>query len=753
MRLSTRLLLAMTLLVLLTAGVFGSLTYPVWDAPALALGLAAILGILILAVLLAHALTRALVQLSETLAVSAHDENRPAPFPATGEVGIIARAFERMRAEMHARSDALRQEIEQRRLSDTVLQQYAERERSYIAVVETASYPVITKTLGGIITAWNPAAERLYQYTAAEATGNSIDMIVPADRRGEHLSIVNKTLKGEPIENFETVRVAKDGRRIDVSINVCPVKSAAGVLAGVATIARDITAEKFAEEKFRLAVESCPSGMMMSHPTGRIVMVNTEIERLFGYSREELIGQTVSMLMPERLRAQHAQERKEFAARPETRRIGAGRELLGLRKDGTEFPVEVGLNPIHAREGLLVLSVIVDITERKRLERLKDEFVSTVSHELRTPLTSISGSLSLLIGNAAGALPEAARRLLAIAHSNSQRLIRLINDILDIEKMKSGQVVFDFKRVDLRSLVEQTVEANRGFADSYGVRIRFDAADGAVRADPDRLAQVVTNLLSNAIKFSPPDHEVVVAIEQRDEAVRLSVRNDGPGIDAEFKPHVFEKFAQADATHGGQKGGTGLGLNIVKQIVDRLGGKVWFDDAAGGGTVFHVELPCWKQIAGTAIDTEAPPDALRIFLCDDDPDTVIALRQQLRQLGFATDVAYTVSDALACAAANRYHAVLVDLKLPDGDGLSLILRLRELPPYRDTPIIVLSADPERARNDDRSSSLKILDWLSKPVDLDRLLPLLGKNGRGNERAGNKGARDPQPPELSARSSG
>jgi PAS domain S-box-containing protein len=728
MRLSTRLLLAMTLLVLLTAGVFGSLTYPVLDAPALALGLAAILGILILAVLLAHGLTRTLVQLSETLAVAAHDENRPAPFPATGEVGIIARAFERMTGEMRTRSEALLQEIEQRRLSDTVLKQYAERERSYIAVVETANYPVVTKTLGGIITAWNPAAERLYQYTAAEATGNSIDMIVPADRRGEHLSIVNKTLKGEPIENFETVRVAKDGRRIDVSINVCPVKSAAGVLAGVATIARDITAEKFAEEKFRLAVESSPSGMMMSHPTGRIVMVNTEIERLFGYSREELIGQPVSILMPERLRAQHAQERKEFTARPETRRIGAGRELLGLRKDGTEFPVEVGLNPIHAREGLLVLSVVVDITERKRLERLKDEFVSTVSHELRTPLTSISGSLSLLMGNAAGALPEAARRLLAIAHSNSQRLIRLINDILDIEKMESGQVVFNFKRVDVRSLVEQTIEANRGFAEGYNVRIRFDPADGAVRADPDRLAQVVTNLLSNAIKFSPPDHEVVVALERRGEAVRLSVRNDGPGIAAEFKPHVFEKFAQADATNGGQKGGTGLGLNIVKQIVDRLGGKVGFDDAAGGGTVFHVELPGWEQIAGAAIDTEAPPDALRIFLCEDDPDTAFALREQLRQLGFATDVAYTVSDALVCAAANRYHAVLVDLKLPDGDGISLILRLRELPPYRDTPIIVLAADPERGRKDDRSSSLKILDWLSKPVDLDRLLPLLGKNG-------------------------
>jgi signal transduction histidine kinase len=248
-------------------------------------------------------------------------------------------------------------------------------------------------------------------------------------------------------------------------------------------------------------------------------------------------------------------------------------------------------------------------TERKRLERLKDEFISTVSHELRTPLTSIAGSLGLLMGKAAGNLPEPVARLLAIAYSNSQRLVRLVNDILDIEKLESGRVVFNFERVEIRSVVAQAIEANRGFAIGYGVRIRLEDASAVcdVRADLDRLVQVVTNLLSNAIKFSPPDNEVVVAIEKGTDVARISIRNHGAGISADFKPRIFERFAQADATNTRQKGGTGLGLSIVKQIVDRLGGDVGFADAPGGGTIFHVELPCWETVTNMAIELDAQP--------------------------------------------------------------------------------------------------------------------------------------------------
>jgi signal transduction histidine kinase len=227
---------------------------------------------------------------------------------------------------------------------------------------------------------------------------------------------------------------------------------------------------------------------------------------------------------------------------------------------------------------------------------LKDEFVSTVSHELRTPLTSIAASLGLLSGAPHVDLPAPAKRLITIAHSNSERLVRLINDILDIEKIESGNVSFDLRRVEVVTLVTQTIDANRALAEGCGVRLRLDeAGTHEVHADPDRLMQVVTNLLSNAIKFSPQGAEVMVSITSRADKVRISVRDHGSGIPESFRPHIFERFAQADATAAWPKGGSGLGLSIVKQIMLRLEGEVGFLDAPGGGTIFYLELPGLKS--------------------------------------------------------------------------------------------------------------------------------------------------------------
>jgi len=255
-----------------------------------------------------------------------------------------------------------------------------------------------------------------------------------------------------------------------------------------------------------------------------------------------------------------------------------------------------------------------DISERKRLDHAQDEYVLNVSHELRTPLTSIAGSLGLLLGGAAGQLPQQAERLLSIAHNNCQRLLRLINDILDIEKVESGKMQFHLKRIDLRALVEDVLEANRPYADGFDVTLRLDpgAASGEVYADPDRLAQAVTNLLSNAIKFSPAHGEVFVSIAKRKQTFRFAVRDHGPGIPKEFRPRLFEKFAQADTTDARQKSGSGLGLSIVKQIVTRLGGIVGFEDADGGGTIFYIALPSWAAIAAHEIDPKRSADCPRV---------------------------------------------------------------------------------------------------------------------------------------------
>jgi PAS domain S-box-containing protein len=358
-----------------------------------------------------------------------------------------------------------------------------------------------------------------------------------------------------------------------------------------------VSAAVVSEGALRTAIEVCPVAIIMAEPVGTIMLANREVERMFGYERDELLGHAVEILVPTRLFAQYAEHRLGYAVHPEPRSL-TDRSLRGLRKNGTEFPVEVRLNPVQTINGMLVLGIVSDITERLRTDRVKDEFVTTVSHELRTPLTSIAGALGLLVGNAGGTLPAPALRLLTIARANSQRLIRLVNGILDMEKIESGKIAFVQKQVEIRALIGQAIEANRGFADEYGVSIRLDATSVAavMRADPDWLTQIVTNLLSNAVKFSPQGGEVLVAIEKAGTALRVSVSDHGSGIPEEFKPRVFEKFAQADNSHERQRGGTGLGLSIVKQIVARLGGRVEFDDVPGGGTVFHVDLPCFENL-------------------------------------------------------------------------------------------------------------------------------------------------------------
>ena len=303
--------------------------------------------------------------------------------------------------------------------------------------------------------------------------------------------------------------------------------------------------------------------------------------------------------------------------------------------------------------------------------------------------------------------------------------MRLINDILDIEKIESGNTAFQFGRVAAKRLVEQAIAANRGFAEGFAVSVQLDAAseEAMVRADPDRLMQVITNLLSNAAKFSPPGQEVQVRIGPHADKVRIAVCDHGCGIPEEFKSRIFEKFAQADASDARQKSGTGLGLSIVKQIMIRLNGDVGFEPTPGGGTIFYVDLPRWD--ATTMADPKEQANGTLILLCEDDPQSADILCDHLRRAGFNPDVVRTADEA-ARADAKAYAAILVDLRLPDSDGITLIKHLRSQPRYHDTPIVVVSVDPIRSRDDERHSTLHVLDWLGKPVDIDRLIAALNR---------------------------
>ncbi|WP_341911601.1 ATP-binding protein [Polaromonas sp. YR568] len=374
-------------------------------------------------------------------------------------------------------------------------------------------------------------------------------------------------------------------------------------------------------------------------------------------------------------------------------------------------------------------SLATDVTELKRLDRIKSEFVSTVSHELRTPLTSIRGSLGLIAGGVAGQLPDAVKLLVEIAKNNCERLIRLINDILDIEKIESGKMQLDLQELAIKPLLAQALAANEGFGAAKNVHLKLFCTDETlhVRADSDRLTQVVTNLLSNAMKFSPPGGTVEVHVLRAGQGVRVEVRDRGPGIPDEFRKRIFQKFSQADSSDTRQNSGTGLGLNISRAIIERLGGTMGFESEAGAGTTFFFELPQsqWVQPADQPVATLAanPPASTRprILVCEDDRDIAHLIGLMLEKGGFDVDRAYTAAMALDLLEKNSYAAMTVDLELPDQDGVTLVLTLRRQEHTRDLPIVVVSASANEERIECNSLPLNVSDWLDKPIDENQLV--------------------------------
>ena len=618
-------------------------------------------------------------------------------------------------------SSAIR-DISARKETERHLAQLEARSRG---LLEAAPDAMVVVNQTGEIVLLNLQLEKEFGYHRDELLGQDVTSIIPAGFAKRLLADGVDVLAQQIVAGIDLIGRRKDGSEFPIEIMLSPLRSGEGIL-----VIRDASVRQDAERhlaqmeaRYRSLLEAAPDTMVVVNHAGKIVLLNLQAEKEFGYSRDELLGQNIKKIIPNRV-----DERLIGNGLPSSRnalgfQIGSEVELTGRRKDGGEFPIEIMLSPFESAERILVIR---DISVRRQTERLKDEFVATVSHELRTPLTSISGSLGLLAGQWASKLPESAARLLTIAHTNSQRLARLLNDILDIEKLESGRVVFSLSKVAVRSLVEHAIEDNRGFAESYGVSVRLDSAslELDVNADPDRLAQVITNLLSNAIKFSPSGGEVTIAVEKNADDVRITVRDHGSGVPDEFKPHIFEKFAQADATNTRQKGGTGLGLSIVKQIVERLGGTIGFADAPGGGATFFVELPVWDGTAGGEIDLYSGGGNARILFCEDDRQAAGIVREQLQQAGFAVDFAHTVAAAMERTGATRYASVLVDLHLPDGDGVGLIVRLRAQAHYRDVPIIVIAGDPDQGRSDVRSAHLNVLQWLVKPIAFEPLIHTL-----------------------------
>lgn len=444
---------------------------------------------------------------------------------------------------------------------------------------------------------------------------------------------------------------------------------------------------------------------------------NKGAERLYGYKAEEVLGISTAILYPE-------DRLDEF--RETEREIKEGNPVHFLEterkhKDGHIIPVSVTISPVKNKAHELVgaCSIGRDITEWKKVQQMKNDFISIVSHELRTPLTSVQGSLALLSAGNAGEMSEKAKTLLQIGKQNTERLIRLINDILDIAKIEAGKIDFKIEPMDMETVVKEAIGANLFFAEKFAITVKLISKTTAiVNADHDRVLQVITNLLSNAIKFSPQAGVVTVSIANNKHKISVSITNQGAGIPKEFRSSIFQKFSQANATTSRPQAGTGLGLSISKEIIERLHGTIGFHSEEGKETTFFFELPILGTESSEKIFFEKTPS---ILICQNDKQTSSNLKEFLAKNGFKVILTDTASDARSILADEKIDALMVDMMLPDMDGIVFIKELRKQYSALELPIIAISYATEDSINEFNGNAFSVLDWLDKPVSVERLI--------------------------------
>ena len=339
-------------------------------------------------------------------------------------------------------------------------------------------------------------------------------------------------------------------------------------------------------------LDNLADGIVVTEANGEIRSCNVALTKIFGYEEFELVGKNIAILMPAPIAGQHNEHMNNYARTGQSKIIGVGREVEAQRKDGTIFPADLAISKCYDRDDMIFIGIIRDISERSKLDRLKSEFVSTVSHELRTPLTSIHGSLKLVLNGITGALSPEAQRMIGLAQKNSERLILLINDLLDMEKLVAGKMEMHMAQVDMVNLLKQSIADNAAYADKYSVKLELQTSpeSAVVWGDAARIAQVLANLLSNAAKFSGKSPVVDLRVIVQAESTLVEVEDHGEGIAEDFQEKIFSAFAQASSGNTRQQGGTGLGLKISKVMVEAMGGQIGFRTQIGMGTVFWFSL-------------------------------------------------------------------------------------------------------------------------------------------------------------------
>jgi PAS domain S-box-containing protein len=794
--------------------------------------------------------------------------------------------------------------------------------RHLARVVESSDDAIVSKDLNSTILTWNSAAERMFGYTAAEAVGRSIRMIIPDELQSEEDEVLRRIRAGKALRHYETVRVRKDGTRVPISLTVSPIYDDDGHVIGASKIARDITDKRNAETASRrlaAVVESSDDAIVTKDLDGIITSWNRSAERMFGYTREEAVGKSIRIVIPDHLQSEEDMVLAKI-------RAGEGVdhfETVRQRKDGTQLFISLTVSPIRNDAGVVVgaSKIARDVTERARLQaaarenaaitqklgeigavvastlerdtiaqkvtdaateltqaefgaffynvrdheagdaymlytlsgaskeafssfphpratdvfgptfrgeatvrlddvtkdpryghsppyygmppghlpvrsylavpvrnvagdvlgglffghsrvgvftaqhervvegiaawasvalensrlyieardanQMKDEFLAVLSHELRTPLNAIVGYAKLLRGGILSG--EKATRGLETLERNAIWLTQIVEDVLDVSRIVSGKIRLDVQPVDLPLIINNAVATVHPAAEAKGLRVHaiLDPRVGPVSGDPDRLQQVVWNLLSNAVKFTPKGGRVQVRLQRVNSNVEIVVSDTGIGIRADFLPYVFERFRQAEAGTTRKTGGLGLGLAIVRHIIEMHGGTVEASSAGEGqGSTFRVRLPIMIVHPEPAeVRREHPRSerrealaglgdlhGVRVLAIDDEEDALTLLRVVLEAAGADVATSGSAAAALDVIASTNPHVLVIDLGMPEVDGFELIRRIRASPnpAVRDLPAAALTAF---ARSEDRTKALRsgFEMHLAKPVDPGELV--------------------------------